>query len=116
VVVEGLLVYLPPEARARFLTSVATALEGTAGLVLADVYTQDRRERRAFGAKLLKLAIGLVTRGQGWQSSWPDDAAVEATWREAGFTSLSHVVPTDFPALRLPFDDERAPGVVFSAS
>lgn len=115
VVVEGLLVYFPPSQRERFLRSVASALAGTEGLVLADVYTQARRERRAFGAKVLKAAIGLVTRGQGWQSSWPDAAAVEASWTAAGFSALGTVGPADFPELTLPFSDEVAPGVVVSA-
>ncbi|MCP4872956.1 MAG: hypothetical protein GY898_30050 [Proteobacteria bacterium] len=116
VVVEGLLVYFPPADRDRFLASVASALQGTDGLVLADVYTSARRNRRAFGAKLLKFGIRLATRGQGWQSSWPDDAAVEASWRQAGFTQLGTVAAGDFPDLALPFDESRAPGVVLNAS
>jgi O-methyltransferase involved in polyketide biosynthesis len=115
VVIEGLLVYFPPEARRTFLTSVAAALHGTDALVLADIYTQERRDKRRLGAKVLKVGVNLVTRGQGWQPAWADWNAVEETWRHAGFDPIGVLDPAEFPDLTLPLTAQQAPGVVLTA-
>ncbi len=116
VVAEGLLTYFTPEQRLKLLTSVARALDGRDSLLLTDAYTKDRRSRTALGSAALKLAIRLVTRGQGTRDSWPNQAALEATWREAGFDDVKLLDPLEFePKIQTPLSFERAPGVVVAA-
>lgn len=117
VVAEGLLAYFHLDDRLRLLTSIREALEGTEALVLTDIYTHEGRGRTPLGSKALKLAIRLVTRGQGAPESWPDLDAAVATWKQAGFSQVAPLEPLEFGADARPkLSSERAPGTVVAAS
>ncbi len=116
VVMEGLLGYFTMDQRAQLLGSLARALAGRDALVLADVYTADRRARMGLATTMLRFAIRGVTRGQGTQGSWADQETMEAAWTAAGFGSVTSVLPMSFDAAQRPrMTAEEAPLLVVQA-
>jgi len=115
VVMEGLLTYFTLEQRTKLLTSVATALRGRDGVVLCDAYTRESRGS-SLASKLLKGAIGAVTRGQGPTDSWETWDDARATFTKAGFGTVERVLAMELPEGERPrMGDEKAPSQVVRA-
>ncbi len=94
VVAEGLLGYLTLPQRMQLLSAVREALASTGGgRFIYDAHLTDAQARVGVASKVLRSLIGMLTRGQGVRDPFPDAAAAEAAYREAGFTHIERFQP-----------------------
>lgn len=94
VVAEGLLGYLTLEQRLRLLGAIREALASAGGgTFVHDAHLSESQARVGAASRVLRSLIGVVTRGQGVRDPFPDAAAAEAAYREAGYTRIERFQP-----------------------
>ena len=100
VVAEGLLGYFPMDERRAIARAVAEALgRGKGGLFVCDLRAAEGGAGVAAAAKVLKAGIRIVTRGRGAREDFPSHDAIEAYFRDVGFTESDRVPSNAFPHL-----------------
>lgn len=91
VVAEGLIGYFADPDKRRILAAIHRALAGR-GALLADVRIVGGRPD---ATRTLRLGIRILTRNRGAPPGFPDESAVLALWRDAGFTRAGLLPPRD---------------------
>ncbi len=92
VVAEGLLGYFGLDERLGIAESVATALGAVGGgTFICDLRAREGGRAVAAGAKLLRGAIWLVTRGRGAREDFASHQAIREFFRQAGFDGAEPV-------------------------
>jgi O-methyltransferase involved in polyketide biosynthesis len=92
VIAEGLLGYFPLDERSEIARAVAEGLRAAGGgTFLCDLRAREGGRAVAVGAKLLRGAIWLATRGRGAREDFASHDAIRAYFREAGFVSAEPV-------------------------
>lgn len=112
VIAEGVMSYFDHGERARIAGSVRQGLEaGHPGVFLCDMRTE--AAGRALGpvTRVLRLGIGLATRGRGARPNFVDDAEVRAFFAGLGYGSVDKLDGSRLPDLA----HLRFPGAVWKA-
>lgn len=104
---EGLFGYFPLDERGQLFRSIATALAAAGGgTLLAELRSSEGGIPIAAGARALRGAIWLVTRGRGAAEDYQTPADVRAALLAAGFAAAEPVPPEravpDLAHLRVP--------------
>ena len=92
VLAEGLLGYFPMDERAQIVARIRQALTRTGGGKFAcDLRAAEGGAAVATGAKALRVAVWVATRGRGLRKDFESHTQVREFFRAAGFTSAETV-------------------------
>lgn len=116
VVIEGLLMYLSPEAQTALWSQVAAWLRPHGGLLVFDLLPGPEHPQAGWVGRLLGRWMERFTGGKGFARDTRDRAALVDAVRAAGFPEVEAVSPAEVAvALGLPMAGERSDQCVFVA-